>query len=103
MFYLNNLKNPKDIFEKSVQIQIEKLIFERFEKIKISYSKQKIYQNLLCLMEEYFNEVILEVEMVLKSFKYKPRKSSWSNNEIIQSFTNYKWTCYCCFFIEQER
>ena len=35
MFYLSNLKkNPKDIFEKSIQIQIEKLIFERFEKDK---------------------------------------------------------------------
>ena len=52
-------KNPKDIFEKSVQIQIEKLIFERFEKDKkLVIQKTEDISKLVVLMEEYFNEAI---------------------------------------------
>ncbi len=70
MFYLNNSqKNPKDIFEKSVQIQIEKLIFERFEKDKkLVIQKQKIYQNLLYLWKSISMKLFLVAEMVLKKF-----------------------------------
>ncbi|MFA7086316.1 MAG: diguanylate cyclase [Aliarcobacter sp.] len=52
-------KNPKDIFEKSIQIQIEKLIFERFEKDKkLVIQKTEDISKLVVLMEEYFNEAI---------------------------------------------
>ena len=56
-----------------IQIQIEKLIFERFEKDKkISYSKTEDISKLVVLMEEYFNEAIFSSgNGSKKSFKYK--------------------------------
>lgn len=52
-------KNPKDIFEKSIQSKIEKLIFERFEKDKkVVIQKTEDISKLVVLMEEYFNEAI---------------------------------------------
>lgn len=50
---------PKLIFEKSVQIKIEKLISQRFEKDKQTVIKRtEDISKLVLLMEEYFNEAI---------------------------------------------
>ncbi|WP_418185748.1 diguanylate cyclase [Aliarcobacter vitoriensis] len=52
-------KNPKLIFEKNIQIKIEKLIIQRFEKDKkLVIQKTEDISKLVLLMEEYFNEAI---------------------------------------------
>ncbi|MBL3520973.1 diguanylate cyclase [Aliarcobacter lanthieri] len=51
--------NPNLIFEKNIQIKIEKLIIQRFEKDKkLVIQKTEDISKLVLLMEEYFNEAI---------------------------------------------
>ncbi|MDN5103317.1 GGDEF domain-containing protein [Aliarcobacter butzleri] len=52
-------KNPNLLFNKAIQIHIEKLILKRFEKDKlVVVQKTSDISKLVLMMEEYFNEAI---------------------------------------------
>lgn len=52
-------KDPKLIFDKNMQVRIEKLVLERFEKDKyLVLKKTEDISKIVVLMEDYFNEAI---------------------------------------------
>ena len=101
-------KNPNLLFNKAIQIHIEKLILKRFEKDKlVVVQKTSDISKLVLMMEEYFNEAIssngsgtkniLNIREKLESYTgFADPNNLCPKNRSLNSF--FRWECLNCDF-----